>query len=55
MRTAAGIVHCMYFNLAGAYIRFTNLKLKNPDMKALLGIGGWNEGSTKYSEVRFLT
>ena len=36
----------------GAYIRFTNLKLKNPELKTMLAIGGWNEGSTKYSEVR---
>ncbi|XP_066964000.1 acidic mammalian chitinase-like [Macrobrachium rosenbergii] len=33
------------------YHRFTNLTLKNPDLKTTLGVGGWNEGSTKYSEM----
>lgn len=31
--------------------RFTNLKAKNPKLKALVAIGGWNEGSEKYSKV----
>lgn len=35
----------------GAYIRLTNLKQKNPNLKTLIAIGGWNEGSTKYSQV----
>lgn len=35
----------------GGYIRFTNLKQKNPDLKTILGIGGWNEGSIRYSEM----
>ncbi|KAF0314014.1 Acidic mammalian chitinase [Amphibalanus amphitrite] len=35
----------------GAYMRFTDLKKRNPELKTLLGIGGWNEGSTKYSEM----
>ncbi|KAH0534516.1 hypothetical protein KQX54_004701, partial [Cotesia glomerata] len=29
--------------------RFNKLKLKNPALKTLVAIGGWNEGSTKYS------
>ncbi|CAL8130783.1 unnamed protein product [Orchesella dallaii] len=33
------------------YKRFTGLKEKNPDLKTLIAIGGWNEGSTKYSEM----
>ncbi|KAK2718199.1 chitinase-3-like protein 1 [Artemia franciscana] len=33
----------------GAYERFVALKNKNPEAKALLAIGGWNEGSVKYS------
>lgn len=35
----------------GAYIRFTSLKRINPDLKTLLSIGGWNEGSRKYSQM----
>ncbi|KAG8229434.1 hypothetical protein J437_LFUL000956 [Ladona fulva] len=35
----------------GAYMRFTKLKKKNPALKTLLSIGGWNEGSAKYSQM----
>lgn len=35
----------------GAYLRLTALKKKNPDLKTLIAIGGWNEGSLKYSKV----
>ncbi|KAG8229433.1 hypothetical protein J437_LFUL000955 [Ladona fulva] len=35
----------------GAFHRFTQLKDTNPDLKALLAIGGWNEGSKKYSKM----
>ena len=35
----------------GAFARFTGLKKKNPALKAMIAIGGWNEGSTKYSKV----
>jgi chitinase len=38
----------------GAMVRFTGLKSQNPELKAILAIGGWNEGSEKYSKVRVL-
>ncbi|CAL4096915.1 unnamed protein product [Meganyctiphanes norvegica] len=34
-----------------AYGRFTGLKAQNPELKTLLAIGGWNEGSMKYSKM----
>lgn len=33
----------------GAYEKFTKLKEINPNLKTLISIGGWNEGSIKYS------
>lgn len=36
----------------GALYRFTGLKRQNPALKALVAIGGWNEGSEKFSRVR---
>lgn len=35
----------------GAFKRFVNLKQRNPKVKTLIAIGGWNEGSEKYSKV----
>ena len=36
--------------LAG-FRKVTDLKYVNPKLKVTLAIGGWNEGSTKYSEM----
>lgn len=35
----------------GAYLRFTGLKRINPQLKTILAIGGWNEGSISYSNM----
>ena len=35
----------------GAYLRFNSLKNVNKKLKTLIAIGGWNEGSVKYSNM----
>jgi len=35
----------------GAFKRFCKLKEQNPELKAILAIGGWNEKSKQYSEM----
>ncbi|KAF2888222.1 hypothetical protein ILUMI_17951, partial [Ignelater luminosus] len=35
----------------GGYRRFNALKERNPNVKTLIAIGGWNEGSEVYSYV----
>nr|XP_042910581.1 chitinase-3-like protein 1 isoform X1 [Parasteatoda tepidariorum]XP_042910582.1 chitinase-3-like protein 1 isoform X2 [Parasteatoda tepidariorum] len=35
----------------GAFQRFNALKKANPNLTTLIAIGGWNEGSKKYSEM----
>lgn len=35
----------------GAMERFTGLKKINPNLKTIVAIGGWNEGSIKYSAM----
>ncbi|XP_065368948.1 probable chitinase 10 [Calliphora vicina] len=38
-------------NGLGNLRKFNDLKLKNPSLKTLLSVGGWNEGSTNFSIV----
>jgi hypothetical protein len=40
--------------VSGGFRRFNELKKNNPKFKALVSIGGWNEGSIRYSEVSHL-
>lgn len=35
----------------GAFKRFVALKQRNPQVKTLIAIGGWNEGSENYSNM----
>lgn len=36
----------------GGFRKFVDLKNKNPNLKVLISMGGWNEGSEKYSKVK---
>ncbi|GLG95151.1 Probable chitinase 2, partial [Gryllus bimaculatus] len=36
----------------GSYKKFAAIAAKNPHVTTLLAVGGWNEGSRKYSDVR---
>ena len=38
-------------NIFHRYERVTNLKLKNPDLKVLLAVGGWNFGTLKMTTM----
>ncbi|KAG5896055.1 hypothetical protein JTB14_011050 [Gonioctena quinquepunctata] len=35
----------------GGYAKFTGLKTYNKDLKTLIAIGGWNEGSSRFSSM----
>ena len=37
--------------VAGGYAKFTGLKTYNKQLKTLLAIGGWNEGSARFSPM----
>lgn len=41
--------------LTDNFNKFNALKKKNPNLKTILAVGGWNEGSAKYSNVRIKT
>ena len=37
--------------VSGGYAKFTGLKTYNKNLKTMLAIGGWNEGSTRFSPL----
>jgi GH18 family chitinase len=37
--------------IKGMYRRFNHLRSYNPHLTTMIGIGGWNEGSDKYSAM----
>ena len=39
----------LYF--AGGYTQFNALKQYNKNLRTLLAVGGWNEGSSRFSEL----
>lgn len=39
------------FCLSGGYAKFTGLKSYNPNLKTMIAIGGWNEGSSRFSSL----
>ena len=44
------ILHAKHY-LSGGYGAFAALKTYNKDLKTLLAIGGWNEGSSRFSPL----
>jgi GH18 family chitinase len=40
------------FILSGGFKRFNALREQNTNLKTLIAIGGWNEGSRVFSEVQ---
>lgn len=47
------LVFCLsiYLNLTVLIRRVNNLRQKNPHLSTLISIGGWSDGSTKYSQM----
>ena len=40
---------CLF--ILGGYAKFNGLKAHNKNLKTLLAIGGWNEGSGRFSKL----
>jgi len=39
------------WRILGGYAKFTGLKTYNKNLKTLIAIGGWNEGSSRFSPM----
>lgn len=39
--------------ISGGFRNFLDLKKRNANLKVLISMGGWNEGSEKYSKVKY--
>lgn len=44
------MIECLFWVLGG-YAKFTGLKTYNKNLKTMLAIGGWNEGSSRFSPM----
>ncbi len=42
---------CFYFGHSAQYKKVVSFKQKQPKLKVSIAIGGWNEGSGKYSDM----
>lgn len=45
------IINQFINSFKGGYAKFTGLKTYNKNLKTLLAIGGWNEGSSRFSPM----
>jgi hypothetical protein len=44
-------MQCYFLSFVGGFQRFNDLRKRNPSLKTLVAIGGWNQGSSRYSQV----
>ena len=44
-------IQILIFFIVGAIKRFNGMKAEHPDIKTMVAIGGWNEGSETFSTV----
>ena len=46
-----GLISNVFSLLIGGYAKFNSIKQYNKDLRTLLAIGGWVEGSSRFSEL----